>query len=381
MAPTPEQFQTHYFHADREQWRFAIVLWSVGVLIFLIIDFLLYGTSSSVYPLAMPRLVMILCSMLLWFKLPRMSYVVAERWVIAWVVLLCAHAIVHELMRPRDYFGHYPFQVLAVLVFFAAVPMAWIKQFTVIAIYFGAALVVLYVYKQPPTSVYFSSTTLLLLATLACGTLISLRMHRYRVAALTAHLKLAAQARTDSLTGVANRRAFMDRVALEVSRCAHEHLPLSILMIDIDNFKLVNDRFGHEEGDRLLRAFAGRMVESVRDGEQFARLGGEEFCLAISRCDLGEAKQFAERLRVLVREKPFVVGGQSHVVTVSIGVAQLRHDENVIDPTLRRADAALYRAKQGGRDRVEVTVPGMQAAAVDDDHLIAHGMERGKGGQ
>lgn len=381
MAPTPEQFQTHYFHADREQWRFAIVLWSVGVLIFLIIDFLLYGTSSSVYPLAMPRLVMILCSMLLWFKLPRMSYVVAERWVIAWVVLLCAHAIVHELMRPRDYFGHYPFQVLAVLVFFAAVPMAWIKQFTVIAIYFAAALVVLYGYKQPPTSVYFSSTTLLLLATLACGTLISLRMHRYRVAALTAHLKLAAQARTDSLTGVANRRAFMDRVALEVSRCAHEHLPLSILMIDIDNFKLVNDRFGHEEGDRLLRAFAGRMVECVRDGEQFARLGGEEFCLAISRCDLGEAQQFAERLRVLVREKPFVVGGQSHVVTVSIGVAQLRHDENIIDPTLRRADAALYRAKQGGRDRVEVTVPGTQAAAVDDDHLIAHGMERGKGGQ
>lgn len=341
------------------------MLWSVGVLIFLVIDFVLYGTASSVYPLALPRLVMMLASMLLWFKLPRMRYVVAERWVIAWVVLLCAHAIVHELLRPRDYFGHYPFQVLAVLVFFAAVPMAWIKQLTVIAVYFAAALVVLYVYKQPPTPVYFSSTTLLLLATLACGTLISLRMHRYRVAALTAHLKLAAQARTDSLTGVANRRAFMDRVTLDVSRCAREHLPLSILMIDIDNFKLVNDRFGHEEGDRLLRAFAGRMVESVRNGEQFARLGGEEFCLAIARCDLNEARQFAERLRQLVREKPFMVGGQPHTVTVSIGASQLRHDETDIDPTLRRADAALYRAKQSGRDRVEVTIPGADKADHD----------------
>lgn len=371
MAPTPEQFQTHYFHADREQWRFAIVLWSVGVLIFLIVDFALYGTASSVYPLALPRLVMILGSMLLWFKLPRMRYVTAERWVIAWVVLLCVHAIVHELMRPRDYFGHYPFQVLAVLVFFAAVPMAWIKQLTVIAIYFAAALVVLYVYKQPPTPVYFSSTTLLLAATLACGTLISLRMHRYRVAALTAHLKLTAQARTDSLTGVANRRAFMDRVAVEVSRCVREQVPLAILMIDIDNFKLVNDRYGHEEGDRLLQAFAARIAVGVRAIEQFARLGGEEFCLAISPCDLDEAMRVAEQLRLLVRDKPFDVAGQAHTVTVSIGVSQLGNGESDIDPTLRRADSALYRAKQRGRNRVEVTMPGIQVVASDSSRAVA----------
>lgn len=374
MAPTPEQFQAHYFHADREQWRFAIVLWSVGVLIFLVIDYVLYGTASSVFPLAVPRLIMISFAMALWWALPRMRYAVAERWVIAWVVLLCAHAIVHELMRPRDYFGHYPYQVLAVLVFFAAVPMAWIKQFAIIATYFAAALVVLYVYKRPTTSVYISSTTLLLAATLACGTLISRRMHRYRVAALTAHLRLEALARTDSLTGVANRRAFMDHVALDVSRCAHEHAPLAILMIDIDNFKLINDQYGHEEGDRLLQAFAERMSQSVRAGEQFARLGGEEFCLAISRCTLDEARRVAERMCSAVRDAPFTVGGRAHAVTISIGVSQLRDGERDIDPTLRRADSALYRAKQGGRDRVEATDPEAYMV-VRSDPVIAAGAE------
>lgn len=375
MAPTPEQFRTHYFHADREQWRFAIVLWSVGMLIFLAYDFALYGTESTVYPLALPRLVMILGSMLLWLKLPRMSYVRAERWVVGWVTLICAHAIVHELMRPRDYFGHYPFQVMAVLVFFAAVPLAWIKQLALISAYFAAALVVLYVYKRPPTMVYVSSTTLLLLATLVCGTLISRRMHQYRVAALMAHLKLEEQARTDSLTGVANRRAFMDHVALDVTRCAQEHMPLAILMIDIDNFKLVNDQYGHEGGDRLLRAFADRVSQTVGDGERFARLGGEEFCLAIPRCALDEAQGVAERLRRLVRDAPFTAGGQAHSVTVSIGVSQLHDGETTIDPTLRRADSALYRAKQLGRDRIETTLSQPQAMMRRTNHANAANVE------
>jgi len=356
LSPTPDELRAHYYQADREQWRFALCLWAAGVVLFLIVDLLLFGTASSVFPLAIPRLILVALSLLLWQQLPRIRRpAVAEGWMLAWVVVVCAQALAHEMIRPRDYFGHYPFQVLAALVFFAAVPIDWIKQTLVMGVYFALSMLLLFFYKHPPTPEYTSSVTLLLLGTLACGMLVSQRMQRYRRTALGALLALEQQAQTDALTGIANRRAFMTMIALAVARHKRSGRPLHVLMLDLDRFKAVNDQFGHDAGDQVLRAFAERINLVSLDYDCFARLGGEEFCISIAERPLDEVLQIAERLRIAIAEEPFVVREVPHVLTVSIGVAGWRSGEAGIDATMRRADGALYRAKELGRNRVEVT--------------------------
>lgn len=172
--------------------------------------------------------------------------------------------------------------------------------------------------------------------------------HRKRL-----ELELQRLATTDSLTGLANRRAFFERgqVALEAAR-RYEH-STSMLMIDVDHFKAVNDRHGHGAGDATLRLLADRLREVLRQADLVARIGGEEFCALMPETDLLAATQAAERLRELC-DGLAVDGNAGTRVSVSVGVAQWRTGET-LEHLMERADAALYRAKRGGRNRVETS--------------------------
>ena len=125
-------------------------------------------------------------------------------------------------------------------------------------------------------------------------------------------------------------------------------------MLDIDQFKAVNDRHGHAAGDAVIIEFAHRIASVLRRYDYFARLGGDEFVVALPNCALAPAQQIAQRIRDIVCRKPCVVTIEPIRVTISVGVTQLHGGESIIDGALKRADAALYSAKQGGRDRVEV---------------------------
>ena len=171
-----------------------------------------------------------------------------------------------------------------------------------------------------------------------------------------ANAKLAELANQDALTGVASRRRFEDRLAL-FWRTAHRgDTPLSLLLIDVDLFKGLNDRWGHPVGDRCLVEIASRLsCESLRDVDLVARYGGEEFAVLLPETDSSGARVVAERLHGAVRARPFSVGGGETVpVTVSVGVATLRpRSGGLPEDLVEQADRALYRAKAGGRDRLE----------------------------
>ena len=176
-----------------------------------------------------------------------------------------------------------------------------------------------------------------------------------RVETRTQELQLANQrleelASIDPLTAVSNRRHFLELARPEISRAKRQGLPLAVIMLDIDFFKSVNDRFGHETGDKVLMALAATVRGALRGGDIFARLGGEEFVLMLPGQGFPEAVQLAERLRELVAQNE-VPGSGAHI-TVSAGVAGLENDTDEIDDLLRRADQGLYRAKSEGRDRV-----------------------------
>jgi diguanylate cyclase (GGDEF)-like protein len=160
----------------------------------------------------------------------------------------------------------------------------------------------------------------------------------------------------DPLTGVCNRRGFNEEVGRMLARACRDGTPTALLLLDIDHFKSVNDRWGHLAGDRALQAFTGTVTAELRAGDLIGRLGGEEFAVALAGCDAGQALRLAERIRQAVAAQPVAVrdGGAAIRLTVSVGVAVGRDAESP-QALLAEADAALYRAKASGRDRVEPT--------------------------
>lgn len=168
-----------------------------------------------------------------------------------------------------------------------------------------------------------------------------------------ANRQLEILAHTDSLTQVSNRRHFEERARREVERTLRHHTALSLLILDVDHFKRINDTYGHAAGDRLLQQLCVRAGGALRDNDLLARCGGEEFHVLLPDTELADALLVAERLRLALADCQVPIdGGESVRFTVSIGAAQLEAGVEDIETTIRRADQALYAAKTSGRNRV-----------------------------
>jgi diguanylate cyclase (GGDEF)-like protein len=165
--------------------------------------------------------------------------------------------------------------------------------------------------------------------------------------------QMALLATTDDLTGVANRRAFFEQADNARMLALRMRRPIALMMLDIDHFKQLNDRFGHATGDHALAVFSQTVRATLREHDIMGRLGGEEFALALPGTDREGALQAAERLRQAVTEAPLITSGASYTMTVSVGVVLIDPNET-LTAALARADHGLYAAKSAGRNRVEV---------------------------
>jgi len=175
---------------------------------------------------------------------------------------------------------------------------------------------------------------------------------------------------TDPLTGISNRRFFVRRLAEEVERWARQSSPLICMMVDVDFFKQVNDQYGHQVGDRVLRQIASLLGQDLRGSDVLARYGGEEFVLLLPGTNMPQGAAIAERLRSRVEHCAFVIPeGIDLGITVSVGLACLQpgSEDYGTDPSawlISKVDAALYQAKESGRNRV------VQAAQLDSKGKI-----------
>ena len=166
---------------------------------------------------------------------------------------------------------------------------------------------------------------------------------------------LEALATIDWLTGLYNRRHFETLAHAELARCQRYIRPLSVLMIDIDHFKAVNDEFGHAAGDQVLKAVAQVIIATKRDSDIVARIGGEEFAVMLPETTDAAATLFGERVRKQVQDWSLKVDGAKLTTTVSIGIAGATLRTSGIETLEQAADQALYEAKRTGRNRVVVS--------------------------
>jgi two-component system cell cycle response regulator len=166
--------------------------------------------------------------------------------------------------------------------------------------------------------------------------------------------RLRVQETHDSLTGFLNRTAILETLEREFERSERMGTRMAVIMADIDHFKRINDTYGHQAGDAVLREIAERMQKTVRVYDSVGRYGGEEFLIVSPGCGSKEAQEQAERLRSIVAAGPAFFRDQALSATMSLGVAVAAHDGQVPAELLRLADEALYAAKNEGRDRVAV---------------------------
>ena len=223
-------------------------------------------------------------------------------------------------------------------------------------------------YTQPDPQLLAISRSHAFAATLVSLLASSLTWHQYVQSTLlswkvqSAHSALTAKqaeleylATHDVLTGLLNRREFMRNLEHEQLRVLRQPAPTSLIMVDLDFFKKINDTYGHPAGDTVLVAVAAALAQAVRKSDVLARLGGEEFIVLLPNTDLAGAAKVAQKLLTHVRELPIPFAGQQLRVTASFGVSCLPQGaESTADALYASADKALYLAKHSGRDRVEL---------------------------
>jgi len=182
-------------------------------------------------------------------------------------------------------------------------------------------------------------------------TAVGLISYYFRLASITLEQELEKLAHTDSLTGLYNRRRMQEMLETQKSLSSRNRSDFTLIFVDIDHFKKFNDAYGHSCGDYILCEVAFFMRNHLRQGDALARWGGEEFLIMLPNTDIKGARTIAEKIRKAIAEERFHLGGQEFSVTMTFGLTQ--HEENAsIDESLKRADDALYKGKEAGRNLV-----------------------------
>lgn len=182
---------------------------------------------------------------------------------------------------------------------------------------------------------------------------VSVFAHSFAIRSKAQANQLEELATRDSLTGAGNRRMLEEELEIAIARFNREGINTGLLMLDLDHFKQINDKYGHAEGDDVLRHFASLVESHSRRGDRFFRFGGEEFVLLLQGVDLQSMETAARHIHQVIRDYLTFTGGE---VTCSVGGALIRGDDNW-ERWLQRADQALYRAKNAGRDTIVLSDP------------------------
>jgi diguanylate cyclase (GGDEF)-like protein len=224
------------------------------------------------------------------------------------------------------------------------------KRGSLLALPFVLGACLLYLYTYP---IHRDTEGLIELANvLFCGVMIIVFVHHYETRRASAHQQLQQMARTDALTGVANRGSFQQSLEQSIREAQRSEAKLVLVILDVDHFKVVNDQYGHDAGDQALRHICNSLSQRLRNTDTLGRLGGEEFGLLLRNTENNAAETLVEMLREQIASTPLVYGEQQISLTVTFGMAEWPSDGQTAEQLYHCADQRLYRGKALGRNRL-----------------------------
>jgi len=277
-----------------------------------------------------------------------------------WGLFAVALNILIIFTRPAIYTGHALADLAILVVIYLGIPFRLLYRVILALLFTAGCLVYLAINVQQLTSPWIRVEILSLVFINFAGLIISHHLYSYRrkqyatqVAEENVKEELRLAATRDSLTGILNHKAFFEQGERELRRFVRYGKPFSMMEIDIDDFKNINDSYGHSEGDNVLLKLVSLVASHVRQSDVFARTGGDEFCILLIETHTTEAGEIAERIRNTCSECRLHAGtGVPIHFTVSVGLVESSKNDSTIGQIYSRADAAMYKAKSEGRNRV-----------------------------
>ncbi|MEI7845413.1 MAG: GGDEF domain-containing protein [Chloroflexota bacterium] len=360
------KFRRYFLQDDVEQ---VVLLFQIGiaaVLLLCFIDYLFFKFTPKFFILLLMRVVFSAISLrFVWLLKNREAgklSAIMDRLLLVWLFLLNGIILAVDISRPAWYTQNSALYIMVIFCNYTLTPTKLWNQFFPAICLSIANIIVLLFWKDPMTIQGMSMLIALMIMTHLIGIILSRRFLSYRQKQflskkeeVLAHQELEKLASTDDLTGLYNRRRFMEHLGLELSRYQRHKEKFCLLMLDLDYFKAINDQFGHDAGDEVLRQFSALLRKDSRGADIFSRVGGEEFAILCPATLAAEALELGNRICAVCALIVLPAEGRDFPrVTVSIGVTQVLDENDDSQRIIKRADQALYHAKRMGRNRVEL---------------------------
>lgn len=355
-----------YLNDDMLQTKYVILLCCFGVGILAYGDYLNFGFSLRFRLEVFVRIAFILFSLLILIILERVKTVQQyDHYTVLWSTAFIFTALFINITRPVTSINFSYIDTLIVLTFYLVFPISICTKSIFAGFLTIADLGIILLFKDRSADLALETIVLSYILANVLGLFMANRIQQFRQKQYTAFVQeqnirqeLEKIAYIDHLTGTLNRRKFFQIGSLEFIRSKNMETPFSLIMLDLDFFKKLNDKAGHAAGDKYLKEFTRLITANKRRSDILGRLGGEEFALILPETNIHSALEIAERLRKACEEKEISFQNQILRTTISIGVSAHWHGDQTIQDVLKRADEALYQAKQKGRNQVQFKIKG-----------------------
>jgi len=350
-----KEYRQSYLKRDVRQATISLAVILLPLIAFIGNDLIFYGNTEYFYYLLGGRLAFILLTIGVMAFIQRTdSYTKYDWYLFAWALIGIALMNALNFTRLEYYIGYSIIDIVIILLVYFGIPNRILFWMLIAAIHSIATILLVFLTRDatPLPTVYAILLSLILVN--VGGFLITRRMNYYKRSQFLAYQELDELASKDSLTGIYNRRMFMELTERELTRLRRYDKSFTLLVIDLDEFKRINDTYGHLEGDAVLKKFVEVVDTQIRQSDLFGRVGGEEFCILLIETNLPQGMEIAKRIHQKCREATVPTrAGQTIKFSISTGLTEVTRTDINLDQIIRRADNALYRAKEGGRDRAE----------------------------
>lgn len=362
IIPFERLEKRYYLKEDIVQSKIAIFIAVFFCIIFSVGDYLNLGLSNKYYMTMISRIAFILFSIIVLSKLKQLNCVKQHNKIIFhWGIFFIGLILFVNILRQVNNLNFTYLDNIIVLALYLIMPNSLYKKSILAGILTLGDIGIIIFLKDPPdhislVTIFITYIIANILGGFFSNRLSKFRQNQYRILRQERNLRaeLEKVAYLDYLTGAYNRRKFFELGDVEFSRFKRYGSLFSIIMLDLDYFKRLNDEYGHEAGDVFLKEFVNAILKYKRIGDILGRLGGEEFAVILPETNLEFARQAANRILSFCGEAKVPYYSQCLYTTVSIGITEVEASDRTFNDTMKRADNALYKAKSDGRNRIIV---------------------------